>query len=183
MPLAVAKRYAQALGEVVTKPAAGLQPEAVLEQLAGFHGLFEGHAELKNILLSPAVSPARKRAIVAQLGQRLGYSEPLRNFLYVVIDHRRLNILDEFIEAFRDWLDDRLGIARIEVVSALPVPAEQRAELAATFSKVTGRQVRAEFREDPAVLGGLVVKYGSRLYDGSLSAQLRALDRAMAQHA
>lgn len=183
MPLAVAKRYAQALGEVVTKPAAGLQPEAVLEQLAGFHGLLEGHAELKNILLSPAVSPARKRAIVAQLGQRLGYSEPLRNFLYVVIDHRRLNILDEFIAAFRDWLDDRLGIARIEVVSALPVSPEQRSQLAATFGEVTGRQVRAEFREDPAVLGGLVVKYGSRLYDGSLKAQLQALDRAIAQHA
>ena len=183
MPLAVAKRYAQALGEVVTKPDAGLRPEAVLEQLEGFHSLLEGHAELKNVLLSPAVAPARKRAIVEQLGRRLGHSERLRNFLYVVIDHRRLNILDELAEAFRDWLDDRLGIARVEVVSALPVPQEQRAELVATFSRVTGRQVRAEFREDPGLLGGLVVKYGSRLYDGTLKAQLQALDRAIAQHA
>jgi len=183
MPLAVAKRYAQALGEVVTKPAAGLQPEAVLEQLAGFHALLESHAELKNILLSPAVPPAKKHAIVEELGARLGYPKALCNFLYVVIDHRRLNILDELSEAFRDWLDDRLGIARIEVVSALPLPEEQRGELLATFSELTGREVRARFREDPAVLGGLVVRYGSRLYDGSLLAQLRALDRAIAQHA
>jgi F-type H+-transporting ATPase subunit delta len=183
MPLAVAKRYAQALGEVVTRPDAGLRPEAVLEQLEGFHSLLESNAELKNILLSPAVALPRKRAIVDQLGQRLGHSQRLRNFLYVVIDHRRLNILDELVEAFRDWLDDRLGIARVEVVSALPLPEEQRAQLLATFSKVTGRQVRAQFREDASVLGGLVVKYGSRLYDGTLQAQLQALDRAIGQHA
>jgi F-type H+-transporting ATPase subunit delta len=183
MPLAVAKRYAQALGEVVTKPASGVEPEAVLGHLEGFHGLLEGHAELKGILLSPAVAPAKKHAIVKHLGERLGYPKALCNFLYVVIDHRRLNILDELIEAFRGWLDDHLGIARIEVLSALPVPQEQRAELVATFNQVTGRQVRAQFREDPAVLAGLVVKYGSRIYDGSLAAQLRALDRAIAQHA
>jgi F-type H+-transporting ATPase subunit delta len=94
-----------------------------------------------------------------------------------------LGILDEFVEAFRDWLDDVLGIARIEVLSALPVPEEQRARLVATFSGLTGRQVRAEFRQDATVLGGLVVKHGSRLYDGSLQAQLRALDRALAEHA
>ncbi len=183
MSLAVAKRYAQALGEVVTKPAAGLKPEAVLEQLVDFHGMLEAQAELKNILLSPAVSPSQKRAIVGELGKRLDYPEPLRNFLFVVIDHRRLNILDELIEALGDWLDERLGIARIEVISALPVPEEQRARLSATFHEVTGREVRAEFREDPAVLGGLVVRYGSRVYDGSLRSQLQALDRAIAQHA
>jgi F-type H+-transporting ATPase subunit delta len=183
MPLAVAKRYAQALGEVVTKPDLNLQPEALLAQLEDFRNLVEQHPELKNVLLSPAVSSAKKRVIVAEVSGRLGFPEPLRNFLYVVIDHRRLGILDEFIEAFRDWLDDFLGIARIEVLSALPVPEEQRARLVATFSELTGREVRAEFRQDAAVLGGLVVKYGSRLYDGSLQAQLRALDRAIGQHA
>jgi F-type H+-transporting ATPase subunit delta len=183
MPLAVAKRYAQALGEVVTKPGQGLQPEAVFEQLTSFYALLESHGELKNILLSPAVAPAKKHAIVKQLGARLGFTQTLCNFLYVVMDHRRLNILDELIEAFRQWLDDHLGIARIEVLSALPVPEEQRAQLVATFNQVTGRQVRAQFRHDPGVLGGVVVKYGSRLYDGSLVAQLRALDRAIAQHA
>lgn len=183
MPLAVAKRYAQALGEVVTKPASGLKPEAVLEHLEGFHLLLESHADLKNILLSPAVAVAQKHGIVKELAARLGYSKPLCNFLYIVIDHRRLNILDELSEALREWLDDHLGIARIEVVSAMPVPEEQRSGLLATFRKLTGREVRAQFREDPAVLGGLVVKYGSRLYDGSLRSQLRALDRAIAQHA
>jgi F-type H+-transporting ATPase subunit delta len=183
MPLAVAKRYAQALGEVVTKPGVGYQPEALLEQLEDFRNLVEQHSELKNILLSPAVSPAKKRAIVAEVSSRLAFPEPLRNFLYVVLDHRRLGILDELIEAFREWLDNVLGIARIEVLSALPVSEQQQARVVVTFSKLTGREVRAEFRQDPTVLGGLVVKYGSRLYDGSLQAQLRALDRAIAQHA
>jgi F-type H+-transporting ATPase subunit delta len=183
MPLAVAKRYAQALGEVVTKPSAGLKPETVLAQLEGFAGLIESNAELKNVLLSPAVPIAKKRAVVAELSRRLQYPDPLRNFLYVVMDHRRLNVLDEMSEAFRDWLDDQLGIARIKVVSALPVVEEQRSALVKTFGELTGREVRAEFREDPSLLGGVIVKYGSRIYDGSLRAQLRALDRAIAQHA
>jgi F-type H+-transporting ATPase subunit delta len=92
-------------------------------------------------------------------------------------------MLDELTEAFRTWLDDHLGIARLEVLAALPVPPDQQAEIVAAFSRITGRQVHAQFRQDPAVLGGLVVRYGSRLYDGTLQAQLRALDRAIAQHA
>ncbi len=183
MPLAVAKRYAQALGEVVTKPSAGLEPEAVLGQVESFAGLVGQNSELKNVLLSPAVPMAKKRAIVAELAERLQYADPVRNFLYVVIDHRRLNVLDEMCEAYREWLDDRIGIARIEVISALPVSEEQRSSLVKTFGEVTGREVRAQFREDPALLGGVIVKYGSRVYDGSLRAQLRALDRAIAQHA
>jgi F-type H+-transporting ATPase subunit delta len=183
MPLAVAKRYAQALGEVVTKPSAGLDPETLLTQLEGFSSLLQENAELKNILLSPAVAVSKKHSIVAEIGRRLQYSDPLRNFLYVVIDHRRLNVLDEMCGAFREWLDDRLGIARIEVVSALPVDEEQRAGLIKTFGEVTGHQVRAQFREDPALLGGVIVRHGSRVYDGSLRAQLRALDQAIAQHA
>ena len=183
MPLAVAKRYAQALGEVVTKPSAGLDPETVLAHLEGFAGLVEDNSELKNVLLSPAVAISKKHAIVAALAGRLQYSDPLRNFLYVVIDHRRLKVLGEMCAAFREWLDDRLGIARIEVVSALPVVEAQRAGLVKTFSELTGREVRARFHEDASILGGVVVKHGSRVYDGSLRAQLRALDRAIAQHA
>ena len=94
-----------------------------------------------------------KHGIVKELAARLGYSKPLCNFLYIVIDHRRLNILDELSEALREWLDDHLGIARIEVVSAMPVPEEQRSGLLATFRELTGREVRAQFREDPAVSG------------------------------
>lgn len=183
MPLAVAKRYAQALGEVVAKPSAGLEPETVLAQIEGFAGLIDENAELKNVLLSPAVAVSKKHAIIAEVARRLQYSDRVRNFLYVVIDHRRLNMLDEMCEAFREWLDDRLGIARIEVISALPVAEEQRAGLVKTFGDVTGREVRAQFREDPALLGGVIVKHGSRVYDGSLRAQLRALDQAIAQHA
>lgn len=186
MPLAVAKRYAQALGEVLTKPGAPYAPyppEAVREQLEQFHELVESQPELKNVLLSPAVSLEKKHAIIEALARQLDFPQPLRNLLFVVIDHRRLNILGEMVEALREWLDDHLGMARIEVISALPVPEEQRQEIVATFGKITGREVRARFREDAAILGGVVVKYGSRLYDGSLKAQLQALDSAIAQHA
>ena len=132
---------------------------------------------------SPRPFPAKKHVIVAALTRRLGFPTPLLNFLYVVIDHRRLGMLNELIDALRSWLDDHVGIARIEVVSALALPEEQRQRLIAAFNAMTRRKVLAQFHEDASILGGVLVKYGSRLYDGSLKAQLRSLDRAIAQHA
>ena len=181
MALAIANRYAAALGEVVTKPGSAAEPSEVLEQLDSFQRLLESSQELTNVLLSPAVAASKKRALVASLGERMGFARPVHNFLYVLIDHRRLRILDEVVEAYRGWLDQRLGIARIEVTSARPVDVKQESSLQDTFQQVTEKQVRARYEVDPALLGGVVVRHGSVLYDGSLRAQLQALERLLTE--
>ena len=179
MALAIANRYAVALAEVVTKPASAVSPEAALEQLVAIRRLLEESQPLRNVLHSPAVGPAEKRALIASLCARMEVSNPVRNFLFVVIDHRRTQFIGEMIDAFRAWLDEKAGVARIEVASAQSIDEPRRDAIVEKFHRVTGRQVRAAFRVVPELVGGATVRYGSTVFDGSIRAQLEALDRAI----
>lgn len=180
MALAIANRYARALSDVLGQANSVLSPEDALEQLRSFRGLLTESAGLRNALLSPAVDAAKKRALVGVLGERIGLSEPIINFLYIVIDHKRVELLDSMIASYRSWLDDSMGIARLDVTSAQRMDDSLQKALLDTFGRVTGLQVRAQFHEDPELLGGAVVRHGSTLYDGSLRAQLHALDQVLA---
>jgi F-type H+-transporting ATPase subunit delta len=179
MPLAIASRYATALADVVGRAGSKVSPAAALEQLRSFQALFAQSPELQNALTSPAVRPAQKRRLVQALGERLGLATPVRNFLYIVMDHRRLRQLDEMMEVFGAWLDGKAGIARIEVVSAQPLDERLRETMRQRFGRVTGKQVLAGFAVDPALIGGATVRHGSQVFDGSIRSQLRALDRAI----
>ena len=179
MALAIANRYASALAEVVTQPGSAVSAEDALGQLGDFQELLTTSEELRNILNSPAVAPAGKRGLTARLAERLQLAVTVRNFLYVVIDHRRMPLLDEMIEAFRAWIDERAGVARIAVTSARPMEEEQRTALVSKFSGVTGKTVSAEFAVASELLGGATVRFGSTVFDGSLRAQLNNLDRAL----
>ncbi len=180
MTPAIANRYARALADVLGRPDSPLPPEQALEQIESFRELLTESAELKNVLLSPAVDTAQKRELVKVLGERIGLAEPIRNFLYIVINHKRVGLLDDIVAAYRSWLDDRVGIARLDVTSAQALDDDLQRLLLDRFSGVTGRTVRAEFHEDPELLGGAVVRHGWTVYDGSLRAQLNALDHALA---
>src|SRR5581483_5520898 len=106
---ALAARYASALVDVATGPKAGVDPQKVLADLRGFRETFHSSAELRNALTSPSVPPARKRAVIGRIGELLGISRVPRNFLFVLADHRRIEILDEVVESFDLLLDERLG--------------------------------------------------------------------------
>lgn len=179
MALAIANRYASALDDVVCRPGSNLGPEQALDQIESFQAALEASAELRGVLLSPAVRPAAKRDLAAQLCSRLGCSETVRNFIYVIVDYRRIALFGECVEAFRDLLDRRRGAARIEVRTARTLDADQRDALEKRFAALTGKTIAAEYVVDADVLGGSIVRVGSTVYDGSLRARLRALDRAM----
>ena len=115
MALAVASRYARALADLVLDPSRGLPPEKATAELDAFEQVAGSSVDLRNVLLSPAVSPARKRAVVARLAGQLEMSPLLRNFLYVIIDHRRTAMLAEIREAFQALIDERTGAAEAEV--------------------------------------------------------------------
>ena len=180
MALALANRYAQALADVVSKPGAAVEPEVAIGQLVQFQELLDESRPLRGVLVSPAVTPANKRALVATLCERLEIAGVIRNFLYVVIDHRRMRFLGEMINAFREWLDDRAGVARLLVTTAKPIGEQQQNAFIDKFSRVTGSSVVAEFNVSADLVGGATVRHASTLFDGSLRAQLQALDRAIA---
>jgi F-type H+-transporting ATPase subunit delta len=178
MSLAVATRYARALADVAT--GAGLTPEAVLAQLKDFQAAVASSPDLKNVLSSPAVSPSRKRAVVTQLSEPMGLGEKVRNFLYVLIDHRRVGLLGTIAQAFEVVMDERLGRVRADIASALPLSDEQKAQLLAELARISGRQVRPEYAIDTSLVGGITARIGSTIYDGSVRGRLESMRRRLA---
>jgi len=177
---ALATRYASALVDVATGPKAGVDPHHVLGELRGFQEVFAGSAELRNALASPGVPPSRKRAVVKAIGDKFGLSRIAHNFLFVLTDHRRVVLLAEILEAFDLLLDERLGFTRAEISSARDLDPRQRTVLSSELERLTGKQVRMRFSVDRGLLGGLVARVGSTVYDGSVRGQLQALGKRMA---
>ena len=183
MASAIANRYAAALADVLARPNAAQTPESALDQLRAFDGLLAESEELRNLFASPAVATAQKRKLAQTLGQRLGIADPVRNLLFILIDHRRMGVFSDIVEAYTAALDTSRGVARIRVASALPMPEDQRNQVIEKFRQITGRAVEADFHADESLLGGSVVRVGGKVYDGSLRSQLAVLDRAMAGEA
>lgn len=177
---ALASRYASALVDVATGPKAGADPHHVLAELRSFEQVFAGSAELRNALTSPSVPPARKRAVVGRIADQLGISRIARNFLFVLSDHRRIASLAEVLEAFDLLLDERLGFTRAEITSARELNESQRNAVSHELERLTGRKVRTRFAVDRELLGGLVARLGSTVYDGSVRGQLQMLGKRLA---
>jgi F-type H+-transporting ATPase subunit delta len=182
MASAVANRYARALVDIVMAPGSPLKPEDAVTQLAAVKALIHESLELRTALLTPAIQTSRKRAVMAKLLERTGASPLIRNFVYVVIDHRRIGVIGDIREAFELQLDERLGFVRAEVSSAAPLNAPLSASLESELSKLTGKRMRLRFDVDPALLGGVVARIGSTVYDGSVRGELRELGRKLAGH-
>src|SRR5215471_17366446 len=106
----VARRYVRALGDVVTAPGSQIDPAKALSELRSVEQIIAGSADLRNALLSPAVAPSRKRAVIARVTEPIGVTKAVRNFLFVVIDHRRIHDFSSIVDAFEELLDERLGL-------------------------------------------------------------------------
>jgi F-type H+-transporting ATPase subunit delta len=175
MRSALASRYAKALADAVLSPGSGADPRQSLAELRAFEQMVEASPELRNVLLSPAVPTVRKRAVVARFVPLVPLSPLIRNFLFVMIDRRRADLLGEMSAAFEAALDERTGWVRAEVQSAGPLTEAQRASLQDELSRVASKQVRCDFSVDPALIGGVVARIGSTVYDGSVRTQLESL--------
>jgi F-type H+-transporting ATPase subunit delta len=169
---ALATRYAKALLEVVVGPKSGIDPKMAMDQLRQVSAMISGSEPLKNALLSPAVPPARKRAVVAKLVQ---VDPAIRNFLYVVIDHRRVHDIPAMVEAFEVLLDEYLGFVRADVSSAKPLTNQQQGALEVELSRMVGKKAKLQFQIEPALVAGVVARVGSKVYDGSVKGQLERL--------
>jgi F-type H+-transporting ATPase subunit delta len=177
----VATRYAKALVDVVAAPASGVDPAAVAGQLRSIAAIIGEEGDLHNVLLSPAVPPSRKRAVLARLLAPLGLYRQVLNFLFVVIDHRRVHEMPSIVEAYEGLLDERLGFVRADVVSAHALGDTQQTSLEAEISRLAGKKAKLKFSTDPALLAGVVARIGSTVYDGSVRGQLDRLRTKLAQ--
>lgn len=169
---AMAERYAGALVDVALENS---EADQIKTELSSFAALVRESPELHSFLANPAIARAAKHAAVQQLVARMGASRTLRNYLFVIVDHRRAGMLPEIEEAFARILDARRGITHAAVASAADLSAKERKELSAALSKLTGQNVQAQFATESDLIGGAVVRIGSTIYDGSVRAQLERL--------
>ncbi len=166
--------------DVVTAPNSKVDPATAVRDLRSFEGTVNGSSELRNALASPAVSLSRKRAVIERLVSALQLSRVIRNFLFVLSDHRRADALTEMSRVFEMLLDERLGVIRADISAARELSDAERATLAEKLAQVTGKKMRMHFSVDPDLIGGVVARVGSNVYDGSVRGQLTTLGRRLA---
>ena len=176
MPAAVANRYAKALSEIA---ATQENPRKVEQELENFVSLLQKNAELRGVLDSPAISFEKRKAVLRAVVSRLKLEKITSHFLQVLLDHFRMNILEEIATAFKRLSDDRLGIVRVEVQAADPLREAERKALKSCFEKITSRKVELAVSHEPSLLGGMVARVGSTVYDGSLKNQLALLSEQL----
>jgi F-type H+-transporting ATPase subunit delta len=175
---AVATRYANALADVVT--AGGASRSGVLPELRSFEAALNESPALQNALITPAVPASRKKAVVNRVADVLQLSKISRNFLFVLVDKRRITSLSAILHSFELIMDERMGFARANIASARDLSESQRAALSAELGRLTGKQIRMHFTVDGALIGGVVARIGSTVYDGSVRGQLETLERKLA---
>jgi len=173
-----ASRYARALFDVALKEA---DPQAVERELAAFVDLVQGHEELGRVLVNPAIPAPHKRALVGELAARAGASPVMAKLLGLLAERDRLVLLRDLLEEYRRRLLDHQRVVRAAVTTAVPLPADRATALGQAFARVTGRQVQVTTAVDPAVIGGVVARIGSVVYDGSVKRHLERIREALTQ--
>lgn len=169
--------------DTVTAPNSGWKPDEVAAHLRAFEQLLADSPDLTAALMTPAIPTPQKRAVVGKLAARLEFSRIVQNFLFVLLDHNRIAQLSEIRESFEQQIDEQLGYLQVDIASAGPLDPREIEELQAELGRLSGKQILPHFSIDPALLGGVVARAGSIVYDGSLRGQLQQMRRDIAGQA
>ncbi|HEV8590734.1 MAG TPA: ATP synthase F1 subunit delta [Pyrinomonadaceae bacterium] len=168
----IARRYAGALADVVTTTN---ETETVKGELKVWEQMITGNSELNSAFANPSIQHSDKVKVLESLLQRSAPSKTTANFLRVLLRNSRLTDLAAINERFDVELEERSGIASVQVISARELGENERAELKTNLEKLTGKQVKLDFDIDQAIIGGIVTRVGSTVYDGSVKTQLENL--------
>jgi F-type H+-transporting ATPase subunit delta len=175
---ASAARYAKALFDVALTEST---PEQAERELTAFADLVRGHADLRQALGNPAIPADDKRAVVSQLLDRQQPSSPVRKLLLLLAERDRLDLLPDLVAVFHERVMDHLKVVQAEVTTAAPLPPDQAAQLQQRLGSVIGRTVTLKTKVDPALIGGMVTRIGSTVYDGSVANQLATLRQRLTE--
>ena len=172
----VARRYARALFDLAREQG---KIEAIGEQLREVHELLTGNPELRATLMAPVLPRKAKAEILEALLERAGLDPLVANFLRVLLEARKLVLLDEILQAYGELADEAAGRVRGEVVTALPLEPGELDALRSALSRSLNREVLLSARQSPEILGGVVARVGNMVFDASLRTQLQRLRESL----
>ncbi|HRK95850.1 MAG TPA: F0F1 ATP synthase subunit delta [Rhodospirillales bacterium] len=172
----LAQRYAAALFELAEGDKA---LDTVADELRRLASMIEGSEDLRRLIRSPVISRDDQQRGMTAVLQAVGIGPLVQKFVGLVASNRRLFALPAMMGAYQEMMADRRGETVAEVVAAQTLSPEQLGAVEAILKKAVGTEVALSTRVDPQLLGGLVVKVGSRMIDFSLSTKLKRLSLAM----
>lgn len=168
----MAVRYARALVDVLSDDADLSRVQGELDVVAQ---ILHDDGEIRTALMSSGLSRARKKGLLELLARKADFHPACRRILTMLAESNCLSVFTEMQQAFAGLCDERRKIVAAEVVTAVAIDPGREQDYCRSLERLTGRQVRLQMRIDPAILGGVVTRIGSQVYDGSVRGRLQRL--------
>jgi F-type H+-transporting ATPase subunit delta len=172
----IARRYATALADVVIHTG---ETETVRRELKQWQATFEDTPDLSTVFENPAITHSDKEKVLNKLIDKVKPSNTTANFLKVLSENGRLSLLGAVNDRFAAVYDERSGVISAAITSARDLPEAERAAFKSNLEKLTGKKVSIEFKIDDDIIGGVVTRIGSTVYDGSVRTRLENLKEQM----
>ena len=173
----VARRYASALADVVVERKEEREVQQEIDQWAS---MIEANPQLKEVFANPTIGYDEKRNVLEELISRTRVRPTTASFLRVLLRNQRLSQLRDVSERFSYVLDERGGVVSAIVTTAKPISEDLKNQLRDSLAAATGRRVRVTFNTDETIIGGLVARVGSTIFDGSVHNRLERLSDELA---
>ena len=174
----IARRYARAFFEIAKEER---RYEDYSRELGFFSAILKENKGLTEFLANPLFARPEKKAVMETILRKAGISELTANFLKLLVDMRRIGIISDIENRYREMMDEALNQVRVTVSAAFPLTGELAAQLQKGLEKLTGKQVEMTVLLDASLLGGVVVRIGDTIYDGSIRTQLKKINDLMGE--
>ena len=168
----VARRYAAALADVVIKTG---ETNAVQSELKTWDEMINSNSQLFEAFSNPAIAQENKEKVLENLIQKTKPTKTTANFLRVLLQNSRLTDINQINERFAGVLEERSGIVTAHITSARTLSESEKAELKIGLNKLTGKSVNPNFTIDENIIGGIITRIGSTVYDSSVKTKLEEL--------
>jgi F-type H+-transporting ATPase subunit delta len=174
----IADRYARAIFELGIETG---QVEELTRQVSDFANVYGGSDELRSVLDNPIIEEAKRDAMLRDVASRLGLSQLALNTVRLLAARRRLRALPDVARRLAGLADERSGVLRATVSSAVPLSELYYQQLQGALEKATQRRIVIERRQDPTLIAGVVTRIGDNTIDGSVKGRLTELERQLLQ--
>ena len=174
----VTRRYAQAFFDVAGE---AKRYEDCYRELELFTSVMKENHNLHELLINPVFDKDDKLKVMDMVLRRLDLSLLTANFIRLLVSKRRISGIVDIVEDYRKLMDEAIGIARVQVKTAFALTVELTSDLQRRIESLTGKIVEMQIEEDRSLLGGVVVRIGDKLYDGSVKVQLNNMMRLLGE--
>lgn len=175
-----ALQYARALADVVMSDK--LDPTEVERQLTDFLATLQGSKELREVFANPSIELSQKLKVLDAIASRAEMMKQARNFFALLVQNNRMSAVSSVIAEYRNEIHLRLHISEAEIVSVRDLTDEEKSKVEAKAADLTGLKIRPVYRKDPSLLGGILLRIGDTVYDGSVRGRLAELrEKLLAQ--